>query len=83
MNRWEYSEVQSGNSKTNNVRARRARFRAQENFSDKNCVKLISLLMQSAQIKMLKGINITLAIGAWGKQSIKESITATATNSAE
>jgi hypothetical protein len=49
----------------------------------KNCVKLISLLMQSAQIKMVKGITITLAIGAWGKQSIKESITATATNSAE
>jgi len=39
--------------------------------------------MQSAQIKMLKGINITPAIGVWGKQSIKESITATATNSAE
>jgi len=59
------------------------RFRAQENINNKNCVKLISLLTQSAQIKMPKSINITLAIGVWGKQSIKESITATATNSAE
>jgi hypothetical protein len=63
MNRWEYLEVPSGNSKTNTVRARRARFRAQENIDDKNCVKLISLFTQSAQIKMLKGINITLGIG--------------------
>jgi len=60
-----------------------ARFRARENINGKNCVKLISLLMQSAQIKMLKSINITLAFCVWGKQSIKESITATATNSAE
>jgi len=60
-----------------------ARFRAQGNTNDKNCVKLISLLMQSAQIKMPKSINITVAIGVWGKQTIKESITAKATNSAE
>jgi hypothetical protein len=43
----------------------------------------MSLLMHNAQIKMMKGINITLAMGVWGKQSKKESITATATNSAE
>jgi hypothetical protein len=33
MNRWEDSEVPSGNSNTNNVRARRARYRAQGNIN--------------------------------------------------
>jgi hypothetical protein len=45
--------------------------RAQKNINDKNCIKLMSSLMQSMQIKYLKSISITIAITVWGKESIK------------
>jgi hypothetical protein len=42
---WKVSEVPSGNSKTDNVHDRRIRYRPPKNTNDKNCIKLMIIII--------------------------------------